>query len=354
MLFRLGRRSRLRGGGDARYQQHRAHQQCKFLHRFSRLLCFAGGTTEPTAGKGLSNSGARRPSRRRRRVNSLIGKRCLRPRRRSVVSPRPTAPFGATAAPSGAPWIFSRRYCSVRRLRPSRRAARVDVAPGLLERPQDEAALEPVEVEALVRDVDRQPSRERPAAHPHRRRQVVESDDVAVREEQRPLDHRLELPHVAGPGVARRAPRAPRGRSRGSARARRASRGSARRAAGCRCAARAAAERDRDHVEPVEEVLAEAALRGPRARGRGWWPPPRARPPAPARCPPRAAPRAPGACAAASPAGRASARRPRRGRASSRGLLEEPDLARVGPGEGTLLVAEQLRLEDASRGARPR
>ena len=114
---------------------------------------------------------------------------------------------------------------------------------------------------------------------------------------------------------------------------------------------RSGGELDRDDVEAVVEVLAEAARRDRVVADRRWSRRRRGRRPARLACRRRARPRAPAARAAASPAS-ASGRSPISSRNSVPpcGGLEPAGLASpIGAGEGALLVAEQLALEQRLR-----
>ena len=75
---------------------------------------------------------------------------------------------------------------------------------------------------------------------------------------------------------------------------------------------------ERDHVQPVEEVLAEAALATSRPAGPCWSPRSRARRPRSSRCRRRARSGAPAGCAGSWPASSGSCRRSRRGRSCRR------------------------------------
>ena len=75
---------------------------------------------------------------------------------------------------------------------------------------------------------------------------------------------------------------------------------------------------DRDHVEPVEEVLAEAPVADRRRRDPGWWRRSRARSPSRTSRSRPARTCAPGARAGASPGGSDSCRRSRPGRSCRR------------------------------------
>ena len=109
----------------------------------------------------------------------------------------------------------------------------------------------------------------------------------------------------------------------------------------------------RHDVEAVVEVLAEGAGARSPAPGRGWWRRSPGRRPRSSACRRRARTPAPAARAAASPAAPAAARRSRRGTRAAVGRLELARLLRDRAGEGALLVAEQLALEQrlGDRGA---
>ena len=95
-------------------------------------------------------------------------------------------------------------------------------------------------------------------------RKIPSPDHGAIAERARPLDHVLELAHVAGPGVGLERAPAPRASipSSGALAVRgRSGAGNAARAAPTSPAPLAQRRQgDRDHVEPVEEILAELAL----------------------------------------------------------------------------------------------
>jgi hypothetical protein len=62
--------------------------------------------------------------------------------------------------------------------------------------------LDPLQVEPLVRNVERPAAGAGARAHAHGGRQVLEPQHVAFGEQQRALHHRLEFAHVARPGIA--------------------------------------------------------------------------------------------------------------------------------------------------------
>ena len=171
-----------------------------------------------------------------------------------------SAPSGAASAPIGAPRIFSIRYWSVRRVRPSRRAARVTLPPAFSSACRIRARVERLEVDAVVGDLERQARRDRLGPHAHGGRQVLEPRSFRPR----PGAARARSPTRARarcPASRRRtrASSALAGDACGPARARRTSRGSGRPAAGCPCAARAAAA--------ARSGSRSAGRRGPRGSG---------------------------------------------------------------------------------------
>ena len=153
--------------------------------------------------------------------------------------------------------------------------------------------------------------------------QVAERDlqRRARREDDRALDDVLQLADVARPGVAHQGvhdrgrdgldlPAHPPGEPLGEM------------ADQQRDVVAALAQRrqhDREDVQAVVEVAAEAAVGRPSAPGRGSWPPPGARPPGSSACCPGARTPAPAARGAAWAAAPAECRRPRRGTASPGG-----------------------------------
>ena len=151
---------------------------------------------------------------------------------------------------------------------------------------------------------------------------ALQAQPAVVRGDEGALDHVSQLAHVARPGV---------GLERGDVRGRQ--RPPAALPRSCARAVERKTRREQDHVvaalaqrrqaqredvQPVVEVLAEAALARRRARGRGWSRRPRGRRPCACASCRRARTRPPAGRGAASPAARAAARRSRRGRSCRR------------------------------------
>ncbi len=192
------------------------------------------------------------------------------------------------------------------------------------------------------------------AAGPRARRRRRKAKSSAVRtpllqRDERALDRVLELAHVAGPVVVHQQRAAPRPRSRPPrARARApGGRGTPGRAAGMSSRrSRSGGMRDVDHVQPVVEVVAEAALAHLGLRGRGASPRSRARRPGSRSLPPTRKKRR--SCSTRS---RSTCSLGEMSPISSRNSVPPsassnlPFFCATAPGEGALLVAEQLGLE---------
>src|SRR6185503_13683224 len=177
-------------------------QRCKLLHGIYDSLAW----TEPPTRRPSRFLPATWMPRRRGRCGSAqvhpgqSGCKSCTPGRGSVL------PFGCTIWGSGCTIWGSLQPLEPVLQRPPAEPEEPsrprDVAARLVERLEQQATLERLEVEPVLGDLDRDGARRGlTAAQPHLGGQVDEPDHVVVREQERALDDRLELAHVARPRV---------------------------------------------------------------------------------------------------------------------------------------------------------